>query len=127
MAGFQNWWFLCFCFLWGLGSSVCFGSRDVDSAGGRPFDRHEFARAVASRLSAARSESGGRNGALAGPADDRLLMLDVQSSTRAKPKDTFSSITPVCQRMQNYYFSTCVYAPPMLRANDPGLAPLGER
>ena len=96
------------------------------------FDRQAFAEEVhrqilnlVSRRQGQRRGEGSREGRGGDmqPGNRQLLFLDIS----AAPKKPFASITPACQRMQNYYFSTCVYAPPMLRTNDPHQVPLGER
>ena len=116
----------------------------AEAGAGQRFNRDAFADAVAARIATVAEFAGSRrsfedwtaaralsrSGADIDGMGQRLLFLEMlasRGSNRAKPNDPFSSITPGCQRMQNYYFSTCVYAPPMLRSNDPREVPLGER
>ena len=108
-----------------MGLLVCYVCYVCDLAhgtdvGAARFNRGAFADAVAAQMTVAAG----------GASRRRFLFLDMLARShghRAKPKEPFASITPGCQRMQNYYFSTCVYAPPMLRMNDPREVPLGER
>jgi len=54
--------------------------------------------------------------------------LVVKNLIRAKPKAPYESISPECQRMENYYFQQCVTASPgsgLLKVNDP--AKYGDR
>ena len=55
------------------------------------------------------------------------LLETRRTSLVVNPKAPWKSITPACQRIQNYYFQQCVYAAPMLRSNDPTESPIGER
>ena len=114
-----------------------------DARGACRFDKSAFSNIVAARIAMAADTAPGRHfgdlrngGGLQAEqngseerARHELLLLDVLARRRqhAEPKKPFASITPGCQRMHNYYFSTCVYAPPMLRKNDPQKVPLGER
>ena len=106
------------CCVCALKASTATAGADVGAA---RFDRGAFADAVAAQMTAV--AAGGA------PRRRFFLFLDLlakRNGLRAKPKEPFASITPGCQRMQNYYFSTCVYAPPMLRMNNPREVPLGE-
>ena len=55
-----------------------------------------------------------------------LLQLKIQ--TNAKPKAPYQSISPTCQRMENYWMQQCVTASPgsgIIKNNDPTISKYG--
>ena len=58
------------------------------------------------------------------------ILLQVLSSAKAKPKPPYKSITPECQRMENFWMNQCVTASPgsgLMKNNDPSKTKHGTR